>query len=64
VSVSAAYDNLNRPLTRSYPDAGVERWGYTLNVPGPTSYTNPIANAALYAYDPLNRKTNEVSEKV
>jgi YD repeat-containing protein len=29
-------------------------------VAGPTSYTNQITNVVLYAYDVLNRKTNEV----
>ncbi len=37
-------DNLNRPLSRGYPDGGVEHWGYTLNVSGATSYTNQIGN--------------------
>jgi RHS repeat-associated protein len=47
-------------LTRLYPDGGRERYGYTLNVTGATSYTNQITNVVLYAYDALNRKTNEV----
>ena len=29
VSVGMTYDNLDRLLTRSYPDSGVEHWGYT-----------------------------------
>ena len=61
VSINTTYDNLNRPLARSYPDGGVENWGYTLNVSGATSYANQIGNAALYGYDAMNRKTNEVS---
>ncbi len=60
VSISMTYDALWRILTRSYPDNGVEKFGYTLNVPGPTSYTNQIGNVVLYGYDPANRKTNEV----
>jgi RHS repeat-associated protein len=60
VSVGMAYDNLDRPLARSYPDNGVEHWGYTPNVPGPTGYTNQIGNAVLYGYDAMNRKTNEI----
>ena len=61
VSINTAYDNLNRPLTRSYPDGGVEKFGYTPNVAGPTSYTNQIGNVTLLAYDALGRKTNEVA---
>ena len=60
VSINTSYDNLNRPLTRTYPDTGVEFFGYTLNVSGPTSYTNQIGNIVQYAYDALSRKTNEV----
>jgi RHS repeat-associated protein len=60
VSVNTTFDNLNRPLTRSYPDSGVESWVYTLNVAGATSYTNQIGNIVTYAYDAMNRKTNEV----
>jgi len=60
VSVSITYDALHRALERSYPDGGNEFYGYTLNIKGPTSYTNQIANVTLYAYDTLNRKTNEI----
>jgi RHS repeat-associated protein len=60
VAIGSTYDNLGRILTRSYPDGGVEKWGYTLDVPGPTSYTNQIGNIVLYGYDSLNRKTNEM----
>jgi len=31
VTTSLTYDNLNRILTRAYPDGGVERWCYTKN---------------------------------
>src|SRR5579859_4353559 len=58
VSVGITYDNLSRTRTRSYPD-GVEGWGYTANISGPTSYTNQIGNVWLYGYDTLYRKTNE-----
>lgn len=60
VSLNTTYDNLNRPLNRSYPDNGVEHWAYTLNVSGATSYTNQITNVVSYAFDAMNRKTNEV----
>jgi RHS repeat-associated protein len=61
VSLGITYDKLWRPLTGTYPDGGVERWGYTPNVPYPISYTNQITNVVTYAYDPLYRKTNEVA---
>jgi RHS repeat-associated protein len=60
VSVGMTYDNLNRLLTRSYPDNGVEKFGYTHNVLGLTSNTNQIGNVVTYTYDAMSRKTNEV----
>ena len=61
VTITNTYDNLNRLLTRGYPDGGVERWGYTTNIAGVTSYTNQLeSNVVNYSYDPLGRKTNEV----
>ena len=41
ISISTTYDNLNRTLKRSYPDMGVEGFGYTANIYGATSYTKP-----------------------
>jgi YD repeat-containing protein len=38
----------------------VEKYGFTANISGPTSYSNQIGNAVLYSYDLMNRKTNEV----
>jgi len=60
VSVSTTYDNLNRPLSRTYPDNGAETFGYTFDVSAMSSYTNQIGNLVLYAYDPAGRKTNEI----
>ncbi len=61
VKVSNTYDNLGRLLSRGYPDGGVERFGYTTNIAGVTSYTNQLGtNVVNYAYDPLGRRTNEV----
>jgi len=52
---------LNRVLTRGYPDGGVEKYVYTLNIVGLTSYTNQLgSNVVNYAYDALGRKTNVV----
>jgi len=59
VTVSTTCDNLNRQLSRAYPDNGLETFGYALNVSAMTSYTNQIGNVVLYAYDPAGRKTNE-----
>jgi RHS repeat-associated protein len=60
VSILITFDNLNRVLTRKYPDNGVESFGYTPNYSTATSFTNQITNVVFYAYDLLNRKTNEV----
>lgn len=61
VSIAMTHDDLNRPLTRSYPDGGAEGFGYTPNVAGLTHYTNQNGGVTLFGYDALNRKTNEVS---
>jgi RHS repeat-associated protein len=61
VAVGSAYDNLDRIITRTCPDNGVEKFVYTANISGPTSYTNQVGNTMLFAYDPAGRKTNEVS---
>src|SRR6266540_4071716 len=60
VSITNTYDNLGRLRTRTYPDGGVEAFGYTLNVAGTTRYTNQLGKVWTYAYDPGARKTNEV----
>lgn len=62
VTITNAFDNASRLLVRGYPDGGVERWGYTANFAGATSYTNQLgSNVVNYFYDSLNRKTNEVT---
>src|ERR1051326_6219317 len=61
VTITTTYDNLSRPLTKSYPDGGIENFAYTLNVIGVTGYTNQLgSNVVNYAYDALGRKTNEI----
>ncbi|MDB6057608.1 MAG: repeat protein, partial [Verrucomicrobiales bacterium] len=61
VSVATTYDNLNRILGRSYPDTGVESWGYTLNFAGASTYTNQVGNVVTYGYDAMSRLTNQVN---
>ena len=60
VSVNMTYDNLHRLLNASYPDSGVDKCGYTLNVSAMTSHTNQIGDTILYSYDLMGRKTNEI----
>jgi RHS repeat-associated protein len=61
VSTVMTYDNLNRILTRTYPDTGVEQFVYTSGVAGPTSYTNQLLERTLYFYDAAARKTAETN---
>ena len=61
VSVSMTYDNLNRIRTRTYPDTGVESFGYTPNYSGMTSYTNQLGQTNFYVYDVAGRKTAETN---
>lgn len=61
VITSATYDVLGRVRTRTYPDTGVEAFGYTANVASATSYTNHLSRVLLWAFDAGGRKTNEVS---
>jgi RHS repeat-associated protein len=56
VSVGIAYDLLGRTLSRSYPDGGVEAYGYTFGISGPTSYTDQIGVVTFYTYDAARRK--------
>jgi len=60
VTVTNAYDALDRLTVRGYPDGGKERYGYTAGVSAPTVYTNQVGKLTLYAYDAAGRKTNEV----
>src|SRR6266571_2674116 len=62
VTITGTYDSLNRPLTKTYPDGGVAKFAYALNIAGVTSYTNQLgSNVVNYAYDAFGRKTNEVN---
>jgi RHS repeat-associated protein len=60
VVVSHVYDDLDRILTRTYPSGGVEQWYYTPGYSDATIYTNQIGNLTTWAYDPAQRRTNEV----
>jgi RHS repeat-associated protein len=59
VATSMTYDNLMRTLTRSYPDGGVEAFGYSAF--GLIAYTNQLANISYYAYDAERRKIAETN---
>lgn len=59
VMVTNTYDNLNRLLTRGYPDGGVEKYGYSAS--GLISYTNQIGNANTFTLDVLGRKLGETN---
>jgi RHS repeat-associated protein len=59
VTVANTYDDLNRLLTRTYPDGGVEKFGYSAR--GMIAYTNQIGATNFYAYDEAMRKTVETN---
>jgi len=59
VSISMTYDDLNRLLTRTYPDNGVEKFGYSPR--GMIAYTNQIGLSNFFACDALGRKTLETN---
>jgi len=59
VVVVTTYDTLNRMLTRTYPDGGVERYGYS--AAGLVAYTNQLTNVTYYGYDPARRKIAETN---
>src|SRR5437016_1731318 len=57
--VTNTFDDLNRLRTRSYPDGGVERFGYSAR--GLTAYTNQLNKITYYAYDEARRKVVETN---
>ena len=61
VAVTSTYDILNRTLTWSYPDGGVERYGYTFDIAAATSYTNQLLETTRYYFDAAGRKTAETN---
>jgi len=50
---------LNRVQTRTYPDGGVEKFGYSAR--GLIAHTNQINLITSYAYDEAGRKTFETN---
>ena len=59
VTVANTHDNLGRLLTRTYPDNGVEGFGYSAR--GLVAYTNQFGSVTRYAYDEALRKTYETN---
>jgi len=57
VTVTSTFDNLDRVLTRTYPDNGVEKFAY--NAYGLSVYTNQLGSNTYYFYDTARRKTCE-----
>jgi len=55
------HDNEDRQWFLCTLGAAPLRTDFSPWLPGATSYTNQISNVVLYAYDPANRKTNEVN---
>ena len=59
IEVDLTYDALGRLLTRTYPDGGVERFGY--GPAGLLAYTNQLSSKTYYGYDAARRKTAETN---
>jgi RHS repeat-associated protein len=59
VAVNSTFDNLNRLLSRGYPDGGSENFGYSPR--GLTAYTNQLNFPTLFGYDALGRKIAETN---
>lgn len=59
ISVTNTYDAMGRLRTRTYPDSGVERFGYSAL--GLVKYTNQLNLVTSYGYDAALRKTSETN---
>ncbi|HEX5222240.1 MAG TPA: hypothetical protein VFZ59_21985 [Verrucomicrobiae bacterium] len=59
VVVTNVYDELGRLSTRTYPDGGVEKFGYSAR--GLTAHTNQLGQTTYYVYDEARRKTFETN---
>jgi YD repeat-containing protein len=60
VTVTTTYEALRRLRTRTYPEGGVEAFGYSYGFAAPPSYTNQLGTVTCYGYDAAGRKTSEV----
>jgi RHS repeat-associated protein len=62
VLVTNQYDGAGRILARGHADGGVEKWRYDTNgFFGPVNYTNQLGNATTWAFDAIQRLTNETA---
>jgi YD repeat-containing protein len=59
IALKMSYDPAGRLRTRTYPDSGIERFGYSER--GLIAYTNQIGMTNFYAYDAAGRKTFETN---
>jgi RHS repeat-associated protein len=59
VTITNTYDVLGRLRTRTYPDAGVEKFGYSAR--GLVAYTNQLGYTNFYVYDEARRKVFETN---
>jgi hypothetical protein len=48
-------------LTHRTPNTGAEKYGYSANIAGPSSYAIPAFQSRQYTYDPYGRKLKEVA---
>jgi YD repeat-containing protein len=59
VSTVMTYDELDRVLTRTFPDTGAEGFRYSTN--GLVAYTNQLSNVMFYTNDAAVRKVAELN---
>ena len=57
--MAMTYDLLGRLRTRTYPDSGVEKFGYSAS--GLIAYTNQIGLSNFFVYDAAARKIFETN---
>ena len=59
VPTTTTFDRLGRPLSRTWPDTGIERYLYTAR--GLVGHTNQLAKVTRIEYNQLGRKTAETN---
>jgi RHS repeat-associated protein len=59
VTLTNSYDSLGRLVSRTHPDGGAEKFGYSAR--GLTAYTNQIGATNFFAYDEAGRKNFETN---